>query len=92
MQIVVGFFPAIILAENNFKVLLLPLLHLFRDNRKIQCLLIAKLHSKSFWKNSYKNVNKQWKISQFKKCVVGLYFMIFAAHFLSSVYFKVSPS
>lgn len=41
MQIVVGFFPAIILAENNFKVLLLPLLHLFRDNRKIQCLLIA---------------------------------------------------
>lgn len=41
MQIVVGVFPAIILAENNFMVLLIPLLYLFRNNRKIQCLLIA---------------------------------------------------
>lgn len=40
MQIVVGISPAIILAENNFMVLLIPLLYLFRDKRKIQCLLI----------------------------------------------------
>lgn len=33
--------PAILLAENNFMVLLIPLLYLFKDNRKIQCLLIA---------------------------------------------------
>ena len=40
-QIVVGVFPAIILAENNFMVLLIPLLYLFRNNRVVQCLLIA---------------------------------------------------
>lgn len=40
-QIVVGVFPAIILAENNFMVLLIPLLYLFKNNRVVQCLLIA---------------------------------------------------
>ncbi|MDF7682484.1 TraX family protein [Lactobacillus sp. ESL0679] len=40
-QIAVGIFPAILLAENNIMVLLIPLLYLFRNNKKIQCLLIA---------------------------------------------------
>lgn len=40
-QIIVAVFPAILLAENNFMVLLIPLLYLFRNNRLIQCLLIA---------------------------------------------------
>lgn len=33
--------PALLLAENNVMVLLIPLLYLAKDNRKIQCLLIA---------------------------------------------------
>ena len=33
--------PAILLAENNLMVLLIPLLYVFKDNRKIQCLCIA---------------------------------------------------
>lgn len=33
--------PALILAENNFMVFLIPLLYISRNNRKIQCLLIA---------------------------------------------------
>lgn len=33
--------PALLLAENNFMVLLIPLLYLFKNNRKIQCLIIA---------------------------------------------------
>ncbi|MDF7668588.1 MULTISPECIES: TraX family protein [unclassified Lactobacillus] len=40
-QIALGIFPAILLAENNVMVLLIPLLYLFRNNKKIQCLLIA---------------------------------------------------
>ena len=33
--------PGILLAENNFMVLLIPLLYIFKDNRRIQCLFIA---------------------------------------------------
>lgn len=40
-QVIVATFPAILLAENNFMVLLIPLLYLAKDNRKLQCLLIA---------------------------------------------------
>ncbi|MDF7637860.1 TraX family protein [Lactobacillus sp. ESL0791] len=40
-QITVGILPAILLAENSLMVLLIPLLYVFRDNKKIQCLLIA---------------------------------------------------
>lgn len=33
--------PGILIAENNFMVLLIPLLYIFKDNRRIQCLMIA---------------------------------------------------
>ncbi len=33
--------PGILIAENNLMVLLIPLLYIFKDNRKIQCLLIT---------------------------------------------------
>ncbi|QAT41836.1 TraX family protein [Aminipila luticellarii] len=33
--------PGILFAENNFMVLLIPLLYIFKDNRKLQCFLIA---------------------------------------------------
>ena len=33
--------PAILMAENNLMVLLIPVLYLFKDNRKLQCLAIA---------------------------------------------------
>ncbi|UQS84012.1 TraX family protein [Bombilactobacillus thymidiniphilus] len=38
---VTSFVPSIALTENNLMVLLIPLMYLFRDNLKIQCLLIA---------------------------------------------------
>lgn len=33
--------PGILLAENGLMVLLIPLLYIFKDNRRIQCLFIA---------------------------------------------------
>ncbi|WEV56817.1 TraX family protein [Ligilactobacillus acidipiscis] len=38
---ILAFLPAIGTAENGFLVLLVPLLYLAKDNRKIQCLIIA---------------------------------------------------
>ncbi|MBN7274356.1 hypothetical protein GNF18_04205 [Ligilactobacillus pobuzihii] len=40
-SIISSFAPAILLAENNIMVLLIPFLYLAKNNRKIQCLLIA---------------------------------------------------
>ncbi|EOI58575.1 TraX family protein [Enterococcus gilvus] len=39
--IIASLLPALLLAENNIMVLLIPLLYISRNNRKIQCLLIA---------------------------------------------------
>ena len=41
MSITMILTPAILLAENNIMVLLIPVLYLFKDNRKLQCLAIA---------------------------------------------------
>ena len=38
---VLPFLPALLLAENTVMVFLIPLLYWFKDNRKVQCLLIA---------------------------------------------------
>jgi hypothetical protein len=39
--IITSLLPALLLAENNIMVLLIPLLYISRNNRNIQCLLIA---------------------------------------------------
>src|SRR5699024_10006590 len=41
MKVVIALSPAILLAENSFMVLLIPLLYLCKDKRALQCFIIA---------------------------------------------------
>ncbi|MFB5441724.1 hypothetical protein HQ932_11820 [Enterococcus faecium] len=40
-MLITSFLPALLLAENNFMVLLIPLLYLARNHRSIQCIIIS---------------------------------------------------
>lgn len=40
-MLITSFLPALLLAENNFMVLLIPLLYLARNHRNIQCVIIS---------------------------------------------------
>ncbi|OTE82690.1 hypothetical protein B1K96_39225, partial [Escherichia coli] len=41
LMLITSFLPALLLAENSFMVLLIPLLYLARNHRNIQCVIIS---------------------------------------------------